>query len=451
MLKNASVFLRNADITLQPNDSLVNSKETKVVVHTLLIWSLHLAEADHELTLSNIVDTNFTVGTIFGVWPGDNLTGVTGGDQVTAALGICERQTTYVIAIKGFPGTHNFLLLGEDFRLLCFSDRFTTDFQEILLFPATVIIKEKVVFPNGISPSTKAKLRLLFELCQHVVNEVLKNILDEELKYTTDVIKDIPTNIVLGIIVVMDTLSEVSEYLNNLEAYLDDRDSSETKMGRIEKSEEELEMFEALEHKNGQEAWDAELDLAYSHNYIMDEMLGKLGFVRLDYGNYGRRMVKEVRVEIHGFNFLVDFMVIDYANKGEMRIDITMLEDDMNIDTMLASLVEDVVKVRSTSDELVKMGKANRNKSYNVNKLTPPALPKIKEIPPISSTALPPVYHPLSPKHKEKILEALDRKYKELEEQKPIVEVLENYMVYRKKLDEVMMGRARLENKEFSD
>ncbi|GJZ20625.1 DNA-directed DNA polymerase [Tanacetum coccineum] len=180
-------------------------------------------------------------------------------------------------------------------------------------------------------------------------------------------------------------------------------------------------------------------------------MLGKLGFVRLDYSDYGRRMVKEVRVEIHGFNFLVDFVVIDYANEGEMRIDITMLEDDMNIDTMLASLVEDVVKVRSTSDELVKMGKANRNKSYNVNKLTPPALPKIKEIPPISSTALPPVYHPLSPKHKEKILEALDRKYKELEEQKPIVEVLENYMVYRKKLDEVMMGRARLENKEFSD
>ncbi|GJZ20626.1 reverse transcriptase domain-containing protein [Tanacetum coccineum] len=229
----------NADITLQPNDSLVDSKETKVVVHTLLIWSLHLAEADHELTLSNIVDTNFTVGTIFGVWPGDNLTGVTGGDQVTAALGICERQTTYVIAIKGFPGTHNFLILGE----------------------------------------------------------VLKNISDEELKYTTDVIKDIPTNIVLGIIVVMDTLSEVSEYLNNLEAYLDDRDSSETRMGRIEKSEEELEMFEALEHKSvvvesgkhkvvvftkappraysepfmrfstpcgvdGQEAWDEELDLA---------------------------------------------------------------------------------------------------------------------------------------------------------------------------------------------
>jgi len=29
---------------------------------------------------SSIVDTNFTVGTIFGVWPGDKLTGITGRD-----------------------------------------------------------------------------------------------------------------------------------------------------------------------------------------------------------------------------------------------------------------------------------------------------------------------------------------------------------------------------------
>jgi sedoheptulose-bisphosphatase len=31
---------------------------------------------------SSIVDTNFSVGTIFGVWPGDKLTGITGRDQV---------------------------------------------------------------------------------------------------------------------------------------------------------------------------------------------------------------------------------------------------------------------------------------------------------------------------------------------------------------------------------
>ena len=35
---------------------------------------------------SSIVDTNFTVGTIFGIWPGDKLTGITGRDQVPACL-----------------------------------------------------------------------------------------------------------------------------------------------------------------------------------------------------------------------------------------------------------------------------------------------------------------------------------------------------------------------------
>ena len=35
---------------------------------------------------SSIVDTNFSVGTIFGVWPGDELIGVTGRDQVRTGL-----------------------------------------------------------------------------------------------------------------------------------------------------------------------------------------------------------------------------------------------------------------------------------------------------------------------------------------------------------------------------
>ncbi|GJZ65783.1 hypothetical protein Tco_0622479 [Tanacetum coccineum] len=307
----------------------------------------------------------------------------------------------------------------------------------------------------------------------------------------------------------MGTLSDVSEYLNNLKTLMDDGDSLEIRMGKIKKSQKELAMFESLEHKsvvvevnthkvivftkyppreysetllrfstpclvNGQGAWDAELDLAYSDNYITEEMLGKLGFVKLDYNEYGRRMVKKVRVEIHDFNFLMDFVVIDYANDGEpsvvferdflvttkckldfslweMRIDLTMLEEDIDIDTMLESLVEGMDEIGIASNDLVNMGKANRNKSYNVNKLTSPAVPKIEELPPISSFAPPLVYHQLSPKQKEKILEALDRKYKELEEKKPIIEVFENYMVYRKKLDEVMMGRERLENKNFCE
>ncbi|GJU26937.1 hypothetical protein Tco_1165558 [Tanacetum coccineum] len=236
----------------------------------------------------------------------------------------------------------------------------------------------------------------------------------------------------------MDTLSKVSEYLNNLEDFLDDGDSLEARKIKVEKSKKKLEMFEALGHKSvvvesekhkvvvftkapphsfskpfmrfstpcgvdGQGAWDAKLDKADSHNYMTEEMLDKLGFVRFDYGDYERKMVNEVRVEIHGFTFLVDFVVIG---------------------------VETVDKVGSTSGKLVKMGKAIRNKSYNVNKLTPPPPLKIEEIPPLSSIAPQPVYHQLSQKQKEKIKEALDRK---------------------KKLDDVMMGRARLSNNEFGE
>jgi len=85
-----------------------------------LFWTGGFSVAFDPLDGSSIVDTNFTVGTIFGVWPGDKLTGVTGGDQVAAAMGIYGPRTTYVLAVKGFPGTHEFLLLDEGFGLVLF-------------------------------------------------------------------------------------------------------------------------------------------------------------------------------------------------------------------------------------------------------------------------------------------------------------------------------------------
>lgn len=54
------------------------------------------------------------------MWPGAKLTGVTGRDQVAAAMGIYGPRTTYVIALKGFPGTHEFLLLDEGLSKVCF-------------------------------------------------------------------------------------------------------------------------------------------------------------------------------------------------------------------------------------------------------------------------------------------------------------------------------------------
>nr|GFB13026.1 hypothetical protein [Tanacetum cinerariifolium] len=189
--------------------------------------------------------------------------------------------------------------------------------------------------------------------------------------------------------------------------YLDDGDSLEARKFTVRKSKEELELLEALEHKSV----DAELDMADSFNYMTEERFDKLGFVRVDYGKYERKKMKEVRVEIHGFTFLVDFVVIGYANEGEPS-------EEKKFNAMLEGLVKKVEEVGSSNGELIKIGKDSRNKSHN---------------------------------QKEKVKEALDRKYKELEESKPVLEVLENYMTYRKKLDEVMMGRVRLSSDESSE
>ncbi|GKA79885.1 ribonuclease H-like domain-containing protein [Tanacetum coccineum] len=56
-----------------------------------------------------------------------------------------------------------------------------------------------------------------------------------------------------------------------------------------------------------------------------------------------------------------------------------------------------------------------------------------------------------SEEKKEKIKEVLDIKYKELKESKPILEDLDNYVVYKKKLDEILISKERLNKKEFSE
>eukprot|EP00195_Chlamydomonas_chlamydogama_P016177 CAMPEP_0202894988 /NCGR_PEP_ID=MMETSP1392-20130828/4268_1 /ASSEMBLY_ACC=CAM_ASM_000868 /TAXON_ID=225041 /ORGANISM="Chlamydomonas chlamydogama, Strain SAG 11-48b" /LENGTH=387 /DNA_ID=CAMNT_0049579851 /DNA_START=53 /DNA_END=1216 /DNA_ORIENTATION=- len=147
---------------------------------------------------SSIVDTNFAVGTIFGVWPGDKLVNITGRDQVAAGMGVFGPRTVFVFAVKGYPGCHEFLL-QDDGKWLHVKE--TTEIGEGKLFapgnlratfdnPAyerlvnfylgekytlrytggmvpdvfQIIVKEKGVFTNVTSPSTKAKLRILFEV-----------------------------------------------------------------------------------------------------------------------------------------------------------------------------------------------------------------------------------------------------------------------------------------------
>ena len=62
---------------------------------------------------SSIVDTNFTVGTIFGIWPGDKLKDIKGSDQAAAGMGIYGPRTIFCIALKDAPGCHEFLLQDD--------------------------------------------------------------------------------------------------------------------------------------------------------------------------------------------------------------------------------------------------------------------------------------------------------------------------------------------------
>nr|GEW44965.1 hypothetical protein [Tanacetum cinerariifolium] len=214
----------------------------------------------------------------------------------------------------------------------------------------------------------------------------------------------------------MDTLSLVSEYLKDLEEYIDDGDSKITK---------EVKLFDALDHKSvvievdnkkitiftkaslraisepfmrylysipckvdGQGAWDAKLDLAESTNYVTKEVSENMGFVYVNFSDYDRKMVNDVNVEIHGVKFKADFVVLDYVNEeepsivfgrdflvttksqvnfglGEIRINLTKFKEGIE-------LIDLTKKVGSSSGEFIKMGNTNRNKSYNINKLTPP-------------------------------------------------------------------------------
>nr|GEW20965.1 hypothetical protein [Tanacetum cinerariifolium] len=134
-------------------------------------------------------------------------------------------------------------------------------------------------------------------------------------------------------------------------------------------SEECRELFMMLSTPcgvKGKQAWDAELNMADYDNYMSKDMLNI-------------KMVKDVRVRIHGYDVQADFVVVGYVNKrepsiafrrsvlvttksqvnfdlGEMRIDITMLKEDNVIDTLLANLIENMVEVGYTGGGLVKMG-----------------------------------------------------------------------------------------------
>ncbi len=147
---------------------------------------------------SSIVDTNFAVGTIFGAWPGADLKGITGREQAAAGMIVYGPRTVFCLALKDFPGCHEFLLLDDgtwqhvkettqinegkmfspgnlratqdnaeysnlvDFWL---KEKYTLRYTGGMVPDVfQIIVKEKGVFSNVTSPTTKAKLRILFEV-----------------------------------------------------------------------------------------------------------------------------------------------------------------------------------------------------------------------------------------------------------------------------------------------
>lgn len=60
---------------------------------------------------SSIIDANFSVGSIFGIWPGKGLLGRTGREQVASAVSLYGPRTTLVIAL---PSTSRGALQGDD-------------------------------------------------------------------------------------------------------------------------------------------------------------------------------------------------------------------------------------------------------------------------------------------------------------------------------------------------
>ena len=132
------------------------------------------------------------------LWPGDELTNVTGRDQAAAAMGIYGPRTVYCLALKDYPGCHEFLLQDDgkfihvkettsiaegkmfspgNLRATCDNPEYKNYIDYLVENQYTlrytggmvpdvfqIIVKEKGVFSNVISPSTKAKLRLLFEV-----------------------------------------------------------------------------------------------------------------------------------------------------------------------------------------------------------------------------------------------------------------------------------------------
>jgi len=152
---------------------------------------------------SSVIDTNFAVGTIFGIWPGSKLTGVSGRDLKAAGIAVYGPRTTMTVAVSNMDYAHEFLLV-DDFSVnhgtWIKTNEFTTIGEGKLIAPGNLratqdnpgyselfnywmqntyqlrytggmvpdvnqlMVKGKGVFVNVASKNTKSKLRVLYEV-----------------------------------------------------------------------------------------------------------------------------------------------------------------------------------------------------------------------------------------------------------------------------------------------
>jgi sedoheptulose-bisphosphatase len=62
---------------------------------------------------SSVIDTNFAVGTIWGIWPGSTLTGIKGSEMRGAGVAVYGPRTTITLAIDNMDYSHEFLLVDD--------------------------------------------------------------------------------------------------------------------------------------------------------------------------------------------------------------------------------------------------------------------------------------------------------------------------------------------------
>lgn len=149
---------------------------------------------------SSIIDANFSVGSIYGIWPGDKLVGRTGREQVASAVALYGPRTVLCIALPQQKAVFEVTLVKNRTEWEVSRDaiviqpkgkvfapgnlRATTDhpqYKALMEYWMTeryqlrysggmvpdvyhLFAKSKGIFTNVSSPSAKAKLRLLYEV-----------------------------------------------------------------------------------------------------------------------------------------------------------------------------------------------------------------------------------------------------------------------------------------------